>query len=373
MIRIFRHHVPKSMLVLGTTETLILFGSVYLGITFGFMEANPTDKLMVGEVWPKAALYTIVMTLAMAGMGLYQRSLRDDVRGVLLRAGLALLAGLFFMGILLTLVPEFSIGSHAFTIAFLASAAGVMLFRGLVGKLGGDQLFRRRVLILGTGRVASQVEELRRKVDRQDMVLVGFVSVPGEKSHLRTGPALEIDTTLLDLVRQHAVDELVVGLADTRGDFPVGEILDCKMHGVRVLDMVTFFEQQTGKIKLDLLDPNVLIFSEGFVQAVVKSYVHRLFDILVSLVVLGLVWPLMLLTALLISLESRTRAPVFYMQTRVGRDGKQFKVLKFRSMRVDAEKDGRAQWAKTDDKRVTRVGSLIRKLRIDELPHRIAR
>ena len=130
----------------------------------------------------------------------------------------------------------------------------------------------------------------------------------------------------------------------------------------------SFFEQQTGKIKIEALSPSTIIFADGFVQAILKTYAHRAFDIVISVGMLLLVWPIMAITALLIWLEDGT--PVMYRQMRVGRDHRDFQILKFRSMGTDAEKDG-AVWAVSGDARVTRVGRFIRKSRIDELPQLI--
>jgi sugar transferase (PEP-CTERM system associated) len=371
VIRVFRHYIPKSLVILGTCEAVILFVSVYLSVslrlTGGF---NPTDKLLVGAVWPKAALYTVLMLVALAGMGLYQRSLRDDLRGVLFRSSLALLLGLVAVIGVLYFVPKFYIGTHASSIAFLMSATGILIFRAVTYRFAESVLFKRRVLILGAGQMAAQVEQLRRKVDRQDMFLVGFVHVSTEKDVV-SGRVLHVSTTLADLATENRVDEVVVAVEERRDSFPVEQILDCKMSGIRVIELATFFEQQTGKLQLDALNPSTLIFADGFVQAIVKGYVHRIFDIMVSVLLLMVVWPIMLLTAVAIWFESGLRGPILYRQERIGRNGRPFDVLKFRSMQTDAEKDGRALWATVDDTRVTRVGSFIRRTRIDELPQLI--
>ena len=134
-----------------------------------------------------------------------------------------------------------------------------------------------------------------------------------------------------------------------------------------VIDLLGFYEREVGKIKLDVLNPSWLIFSDGFNQSHWFNFEKRVFDVLVSMVLLFLVWPAMLLVALAIKLEEGPRAPLIYRQVRVGQHWKLFNVYKFRSMRVDAEKNG-AQWAQKNDSRVTRVGEFIRKVRLDELP-----
>jgi len=367
MIRVFRHYIPKSLLIIGASEAALFVAATYLGVSYALDGFNPTSKLLVGPVWTKAALYAFVMMHCLAAMGLYQRGLRDELRGILLRAALGMLVGLFLMMAVLVLFPALAIGSEAFTLTFAVSVAGVLLFRTLVYLVAGNTLFRRRVLVVGAGPMASQVESLRRKVDRQDMVLVGYVPIAGQPLAVEEAKLVSTNGTLLDLATAHRVNEIVVAIDERRSQFPLEQILDCKMSGLKVLDLMTFFEQQTGKIKLDALSPSSMIFADGFIQAVLKGTVHRLFDVGVSLALLAAAWPAMLLAAAAIWLESGGRGPILYRQVRVGRDGRTFEVLKFRSMRPDAERGG-ARWAAADDARVTRVGAFIRKTRIDELP-----
>lgn len=132
--------------------------------------------------------------------------------------------------------------------------------------------------------------------------------------------------------------------------------------------MLTFFERETGRVYLDLLYPSWIIYSKGFARNPRRALIKRSFDIATSALLLAMLWPIMLITALAIKLEDGLRAPVFYKQQRVGLDGEIFEVLKFRSMREDAEKESNPEWAQKNDPRVTRVGNVIRKLRIDELP-----
>jgi len=147
---------------------------------------------------------------------------------------------------------------------------------------------------------------------------------------------------------------------------PLRELLDCKLSGVRVFDVTTYFERMLGQIRIDFVNAGWLIFGDGFNQGFYRTAVKRIFDILCSLVLIVLSAPVMLVTAIAIKLESP--GPIFYRQERVGYNSKTFKVTKFRSMRTDAEQDGQPRWATANDNRVTRVGNIIRLLRVDELP-----
>jgi sugar transferase (PEP-CTERM system associated) len=168
--------------------------------------------------------------------------------------------------------------------------------------------------------------------------------------------------------RELEVDEIVIAMDDRRREFPVRELLDCRLNGIEVIDIVSFLERETGRVHVDVLNPSWIIFAAGFRRDALRQASKRAFDLLASLALVLLTWPFMLLTAIAIMFEDGPRAPLLYRQRRVGLDGKDFHVLKFRSMRVDAEGDGKARWATGSDDRVTRVGRVIRKVRIDELP-----
>jgi lipopolysaccharide/colanic/teichoic acid biosynthesis glycosyltransferase len=155
---------------------------------------------------------------------------------------------------------------------------------------------------------------------------------------------LPVDAELRKLCELHRVDEIVVAMDDRRRQFPMDQLLECRLEGLEITDLVSFLERETGKVRLDVLNPSW------------------------SLLLLILALPVMLLTAVAIRLEGGYNASLFYRQTRVGQYGRPFKLLKFRSMRENAEVDGKPQWAVKNDSRVTRVGSFIRKSRIDELP-----
>jgi sugar transferase (PEP-CTERM system associated) len=241
----------------------------------------------------------------------------------------------------------------------------------LVYRYQDMRYFKRRVMILGAGELAAQVVRLRRRSDWHGMLLLGYVPVPCETAVVSPEKLLPLKSSLRDLAKDLDADEIVVAIGDRRRHFPIRDILDCKMAGVQVVDLVGFFERQTGRINIEALNPSNMVFADGFVQAVLKSYLHRAFDLVISLMVLILTLPIMLLAALLIWIESGLHGPILYGQTRVGRDGKLFRILKFRSMSVDAEHYGGARWALPGDSRVTAVGSLLRTARIDELPQLI--
>jgi sugar transferase (PEP-CTERM system associated) len=366
MYRIFRHYIPKTLFMLGVAETLILLASVYVGVAVKLIGGSGNGGVTYGaSLHLQAAMFAVVMVGMMTAMGLYQRDLREGPKVQLLRLALSFLGGLVAMAAIWMVYPNLFLGSGAFGAALFASFVGIASCRFLCVPRTDTRL-SRRVLVLGVGHRALQISSLRRRSDRHGVTIVGFVDIGSEPVVVQGRTIFPIGESLYALASRHEVDEIVVALDERRKCLPLHQVLECKMHGIRVLEEGTYLERQLGKIRLDTLQPSSLVFSDGFTQAVLKPYSKRLFDVLVSLLLLTLVAPLMLLTALAILWESRGNGPIFYSQERVGR-GKVFRVHKFRSMRVDAEKNG-AVWARKDDDRVTRVGRFIRKTRIDELP-----
>jgi sugar transferase (PEP-CTERM system associated) len=261
-------------------------------------------------------------------------------------------------------------------LTLLGQLAVVQLDRRLASALFNDRLFQRRVLVLGAGREAARIgARLRRRSDRRGFELLAYVSlgegtrIPGAES----APVLPIaQLDLPEFCREHGIEEIVVATDDRRGDgaqapLPVDALLTCRTAGILVTELVRFLEREAGRVDLDVLRPSWLLFSPGFTLPL-RMGLKRTVDVAASLVLLAVSWPVMIVTALAIRLEDGGSAPVLYRQTRVGLRGRRFRVLKFRSMCVDAERLGQPQWADREDPRITRTGGFIRALRIDELP-----
>jgi len=197
---------------------------------------------------------------------------------------------------------------------------------------------------------------------------MGFIATEGDELSAPAERLLERPQDLYEWVVKNPIDEIVVAMDDRRRGFPMHEFLECRLAGIEILELPTFLERETGKVRLDVLNPSWIIFGEGFRASLLQRMVERTVDVVVSLALLILASPAILLTALAIKFEDGLDAPILYRQRRVGQHGVVFDVLKFRSMRVDAEHPGQAIWATQDDPRVTRVGGFMRKSRIDELP-----
>ncbi len=365
MIRLFRHYVPVSLVVLALSEFLIFFLAIYLGVEIRFKGTT----IFVEPLFPKALLFAGVMLGAMTSMGLYWRSSQMEMAKILHQLFLGFSLGIIIMLILFYAFPAVFIGRGAFAITLAVAFLGVLSSRMIHYYFADHDVLKKRLLVLGTGERASMLEqELGRGEAAPGFKIVGFVQTPGQPVQVNANQVILAHASLMDAVEQHQAQEIVVALDERREHFPLREMLACKMNGVEITDVTNFLEQRTGKIRLDTIHPSTFIFADGYSHAVVASYGKRIFDIGVSLMLLSVSWPVMVVTALAIFLECGREGTILYRQQRVGKDGKTFDVLKFRSMRMDAEKEGKAQWAAEDDDRVTRVGRVIRKYRIDELP-----
>ncbi|MDE2497587.1 MAG: TIGR03013 family PEP-CTERM/XrtA system glycosyltransferase, partial [Xanthomonadaceae bacterium] len=301
--------------------------------------------------------------------GLYQVHLRADWLGRVSRQGVAFVLGGVTLTVLYYAIPAAYIGRGVLGITLVLGYLVLALWRVLFLGFVDADLFKRRVVMLGAGERAAEVfSKMRRKTDQRGFKILGYVPIGVDPVTVPQSSLLRPDEALCRWAARLGADEIVVGPDDRRGTLPVDALLECKQRGVAVTELAEFFEREAGKIKMDLTNPSWLVFSDGFNISPVRRTVKRAFDVaMVSLVGL-LAWPLMLLTTLAIRLESGRGAPILYRQERVGENGKPFQVIKFRSMRTDAELDGVARWASKNDDRVTHVGRFIRKTRLDELP-----
>ena len=371
MIRLFRHYISQALLTLLIAEALNLFWAIYLGRALRMAQDDKGIWPHLGEVVPNALVFTAVMIMIMVALGLYERHFWRGKGDMLLRVGISFLLGLFVMTNVYYLFPDLYLGRGEFSLAFAISFVGVLLLRFTFFQATDHDLLKRRVLVLGVGQHAAQIEELQEHpaTAAASFRVMGYVRVhEDEARRVPESRAIQVTDTLYDLTEKLRVDEIVTAMDDRRKGFPVDEILECKMQGVIVSSFLNFFERESGKIELDALRPSNFIFADGLHAALHKRFAKRSFDLIASLILLTLTWPIMLLAALAVWIESGGRGPILYRQIRVGRKERLFEVIKFRSMRVDAEKDGKAVWAGQNDSRITRVGAVLRETRIDELP-----
>jgi sugar transferase (PEP-CTERM system associated) len=367
-IRIFQHYWQLHLALLAVVESAIFFFAPYASAWLQLQYTVPAKENLLTVIWPRSLLFAGVLFVSMAAMGLYNARQRSRLAGLLTRVAASVLGGALTVAIIFYLVPAVQLDRGTLLLGALLAFAGSVFVRILFDTLVDEDLFKRRVLVYGVGRRAASIAGLRRRSDRRGFVVVGYVAAEGDDPEgTPASQRLAGFADLMTLCAEQRVDEIVVAMDDRRRMFPMEQLLECRLDGVEIVDLVSFLERETGKVRLDLLNPSWMIFSEGFRQGRIHSTLERVFDVVASLILLALTFPFMLLTIIGIKLTEGVGASIFYRQLRVGQYGQPFRLLKFRSMREDAERDG-AQWAQKDDSRVTLVGAFIRLTRIDELP-----
>ncbi|MDH5408746.1 MAG: TIGR03013 family PEP-CTERM/XrtA system glycosyltransferase [Gammaproteobacteria bacterium] len=366
-LRIFKHYIRVPYIMLGALEFIVFVLSVKFGTD---IRASEILDLPVGPEtasWTQKLAFAGMMSLSMVALGLYQARLRDGGLGFLLRLSASYLIGVVGLAVLFYIFPSLFLRRTVLVFAIVISVISIILIRLFVYNID-PEIFKRRILVLGAGKNAKAIAELRRKSDQLGFTVVGYIHIRGEDDQVDPKKIINLNTSVKDYALNNDIDEIVLAVGERRKGFPMRDLLDCKMNGVDVVDMLGFYERETGKIRLDQLHPSWMVFSDGFTQSAFRVYMKRVFDILTSLILLVFSFPIIIIAMLAILIESRFRGPVIYRQIRIGEDGKPFQMLKLRSMHIDAEKDGLAQWAEKNDVRITRVGKFIRKTRIDELP-----
>jgi len=365
--QLFRYHIPTEFILLGLIEFLILFFSLYIGLELRF-EGNSWESDF-GSFYTKAFLYASVMQLSLLAFGVYQRQAGRFVDVMMLRIASGLLLGLIPLGVSYYIAPMFFLGRGVLAVTVIVSFVLISILRLFFRQIVKEHNMWSRVLVLGSGKNSGLIREAKAAGDLKGLNIVGYVAMSSDKPTDNESDLIVLDKPLVQYAAEKDVDEIVLAIDDRRmGGLPAKDLLDCKMSGIDILDMVTFFERRTGKIRLDILYPSWLYLSDGFHESTFRSMIKRIFDIAVVLLLLPIALPLMLLVTIAIVIESKGRGGVLYKQTRVKQDNRPFQIYKFRSMVTDAEKDGVARWASDNDSRITRVGSLMRTLRLDELP-----
>jgi sugar transferase (PEP-CTERM system associated) len=367
-IRIFGQYVQLSIAVLTVAEAALFF-AVLLGAAVLYFKVDlATLEINSGALWPRALLFSAVMVVSLLAVGLYSARQRARTSGILARVLVAVAAGVVVTAGLSHFIPSLRIEEGVLLYAALGATVALIASRLIFSQLADENLFKRRVLVYGTGKNAAAISNLRRRSDRRGFVLAGFVQPDGEGCSIASPMVLDpAGGHLADLCGERDVDEVVVAMDDRRRGFPILELLECRLAGIDVTELLSFLERETGRVRIDVLNPSWMIFGEGFRRDTLRLMSSRGLDLLASSLLVLISLPFMLATAIAIKLEDGWSAPVLYRQERVGLGGRTFRLLKFRSMRTDAEADG-VQWAQKGDSRVTRVGAFIRKCRIDELP-----
>ena len=354
-------------MVLAGVEFLLVYASMQLALFIVLGGPSAPDFVQA-----EALFAAVIVITAMTVVGLYEqarRALTFSISGIAdtLRIAFGVLLGIAILSILTIHAAVLSFEARTLALGGSLAVIALMLGRLLLWRAKSLDLFRRRLLVIGAGPQAATIEDSIG--EEAPYRVVTYVNTGQEQSATLSASRvvrLPAGQSLLDIAQEKRAEEIVVAIRDRRGNLPVKELLECKLQGIAITDISAFFEREQQQIRLESLNASWLIFGSGFRQHWFGNAVKRGFDVVVSSLLLIVASPVMLATAVAIRLEGP--GPILYWQTRVGRCNEPFDICKFRSMRPDAESDGLARWAAGNDDRITRVGRVIRKLRIDELP-----
>ncbi len=363
MIRMFNHWITWR----SVAGVLFDFSFLIVSLFISLMWIKNGLPINVMQVFTFAVIFGLAMLAVNTLLGLHQRVAGRSYTETRARAVLSLYLGIPIAYGLYALLPVSTVNRDLIQLSAMSAAFGMLVTRIGVSHTTATKILHRRIMVFGTGKQAMAVKQALDRSDPSAQIIGFFPGSNEDQPQVSQNLILSRDKSLTDTARKLNIDEIVVALSERRGGaMPLRELLDCKLQGVRVLDLASHFEQTLGQIRLDSLYAGWLIFGDGFGQGLIRTVVKRIFDIVCASILIALALPVMFVVAILIALEDGL--PLLYRQERVGLNGRLFNVIKFRSMRRDAEKDGKPIWAKVRDSRVTRIGLLIRRLRVDELP-----
>tara|TARA_R110001592_G_scaffold59205_6_gene179673 strand:+ start:3895 stop:5244 length:1350 start_codon:yes stop_codon:yes gene_type:complete len=352
----------EFLLFLGALPLALYGNSFVLFIEF---PAIPDNYLLVYSL-----VFALLNQLTSLALGLYNSKLRVNFRGVIRRVLMCVAVAFFIVTIINPIYGQYVLPIEVLAVASLVSFIVVSSFRYLTFQIDFFGFNKRVILVLGAGDRASIIERrMRRDVDRQNFSVHGYIIMNGDaEDGIKQETRIDLEGSLVNYSLKHKIDEIVVASDERRNNIPINELFACKIRGIEITEILDFIERETGQIAVNLIYPSWVIYSNGFASLNhLRNTLDWIFNATMAFVLFTLAWPIMLLTAILIKLDEGITAPVFYSQERVGLDGEPFNIFKFRSMRLDAEKLG-AQMASKNDPRITKIGNILRKYRIDELP-----
>jgi sugar transferase (PEP-CTERM system associated) len=368
-LTIHNQYIPLRKVLFFFTETVLLIGMVFTSVFLRFL-GNLSDYASVDNLFWKALFLSGVFQVVLYYFNLYdfhyfQIRLELIIRWVQsLGASSVILAAVYY------LFPDLLIGRGIFFISLVFIAWSTISWRLFYNYLIKSTHMDQRVLIVGVGELAQNIARVI--IDRKDtgFSVIGFITPRADQvGEKLVNPSVIGDfCQIIDCVKSRKIDRIIVALDDRRGCFPGEQLLFCKLQGTLVQEGIAFFENLTGRMQVEHLNPSFLIFSEGFRKTKITLTLKRMKGLVVSSLGMILSLPLIILISLLIKMDSE--GPLFYRQERIGEYGRRFKLLKFRTMIENAEANG-AVWAQRNDPRITRVGRWLRKTRLDEIPQMI--
>jgi len=368
MLRILKQYYPirNALFIIG--EGLIVYISV---LTASWILLGTQSFAADKWVWFKSLLITFVCQTCLYYNDLYDLEITDSFTELALR----LLQALGFSAIILACIyivfPETIIGRGIFIVSIAFVIVFIVSWRFCYSLIIDRGIFNQRIILLGSGKFAQNI--MHEINDKKDCGYTVSLVVPDSSDNtdlVSDKNAIKILKNnyqgLCEIAKSFNINKIIVALTEKRGIFPTKELLKCRVDGIEVLEGNSFYERLTGKLIVEHINPGWLIFSDGFQKPPFRRFLKRTFDLILSFTFLVIFLPVIIITTILIKIDSR--GPIFFSQERVGEKRKKYMMYKFRSMIPSAEKLSGPVWAEDNDNRITRVGKFIRKWRIDEIP-----
>ncbi len=368
MLKIFKQYYPIRNIIFYIIEFLLICSSVLFSswILLGH-DALISDQWIIFKIF----LITIPCQICMYYNDLYNLQITNSYSELSIRLFQALgIASIFLAGVYF-LFPGVIIGEGIYVVTIGFSILLIAVWRLVYTIILNREMFNERIILLGSSKLAQDIiKEINENIDCGYTIAMVITEddVSNETFEKYSGKIIcgKDYSNLCEIANELKIRKIIVAIRQRRGAFPSKELLKCRVDGIDILRGNTFYEMLTGKLIVEAINPAWLIFSKGFKKSARTQFLKRTVDLVFSFSLLTILLPLIIITAILIKLDSR--GPVIFSQERVGEKRKKYMVHKFRSMIEDAEKYSGPVWASDNDDRITRVGRVIRKLRIDEIP-----
>jgi sugar transferase (PEP-CTERM system associated) len=355
--------VSKSILLIAG-DILISMLSVYSG-AYLRLYVYPLELNRYFPLMPKAALFAFLILIIYFFIDLYDIEKNDGKKEIFSKIFIANIVAILLTGAFYYFLPDVQLGRGILFLSFSITVIFSTIWHIVYGSIMKLSVISSRVLILGTGPIAQTMGNLMLR-NNNGLTLAGYVNCSGEAVHVPRDYIVGDGNELLELATKGKAKKIVVSLSERRGTFPVREVLNCKLQGIEIVDGLSFYEQVTGKLLIENMNPSHLIFSDGFRVTIIRRYLKRLFDLFFAVMGIILSIPLLLIIPVLIKLESK--GPVLFRQRRVGEGEESFALYKFRTMLDGAEEKTGPVWSQEGDSRITKIGKLLRRTRLDEIP-----
>jgi sugar transferase (PEP-CTERM system associated) len=368
MIKLLNQYFPGRLFVLLVTENVLIMLGLWAVISYRLAGNSTLLVASQATLMAKAFFVTVICQFCLYYADIYDlRSIGSRIE-ILMRVMQALGAAALILATLFWVLPGARLGAGIVETSLLAIVFGLLFWRIFVEWVNRAYGPGERILLVGSGK---QVMDLNRELRQRADLPISIIGAVAEDLYALDAGIAGVETLgnlgeLDRIIIETKPNRVIIALKERRQQLPIQTLLKFRMRGLLIEEASTLFQKITGKIPVESIHPSALIFTDGFRQSTWQRIYGRVVGLIAATLVTIFLGPIMLLLALLIKLDSK--GPALYKQTRVGKNGQPFEIMKFRSMRVDAEAISGPMWAAEKDPRITRMGRILRKLRLDELP-----